>query len=82
MRSRRGSAVIFIRLIKNQFFGRQRFLIINVIIAFVIRERRTMTVSNMSELYITENPPQSKKITAGSVKKPKIVMFTTVGRTR
>lgn len=37
VRSRRGSAVIFIRLIKNQFFGRQRFLIINVIIAVVIR---------------------------------------------
>ncbi|GEM_PF-4083319 len=30
-----------------------------------------MTVSNTSELYVTENPPQSKKITAGSVKKPK-----------
>ena len=36
----------------------------------------------MSELYMTENPPQSKKITAGSVKKPKIVMFTTVGKNR
>ena len=43
---------------------------------------RAMTVSNMSELYMTENPPQSEKITAGSVKKPKIVMFTTVGRNR
>lgn len=41
-----------------------------------------MTVSNTSELYMTENPPQSEKITADSVKKPKIVMFTTVGRNR
>ena len=41
-----------------------------------------MTVSNTSELYMTENPPQSEKITAGSVKNPKIVMFTTVGKNR
>lgn len=29
-----------------------------------------MAVSNTSELYMTENPPQSEKITAGSVKNP------------